>query len=314
MDSTGSTFLPPSASTFSPEVDSLLVFITGVSLFFIVVIFTAIIIFLIKYRHKEGQPRPEKPPITNLPLEVLWTAVPILLVLVIFGWGFRLYLKENVVPAGAIEIKVTGQQWLWTFDYPNGATSAKTMVVPVNKPVKLLMSSRDVIHGFYVPAFRIKHDVLPNRYSVIWFKATKVGTYDLFCTQYCGLEHSGMIGSIRVVPYEEYTEWLQTNKPSAGASGAELGAKLYQTKGCAGCHTTNGSRLVGPSFLGVFGHQVSLSDGSKVTADENYIRESILTPSAKIVAGYPNAMPTFQGQLTSQELDALVAFIKSLSE
>jgi cytochrome c oxidase subunit 2 len=311
MDTTGTFFLPPSGSNFAPEVDALFAFLTYVSLFFMAVIFTSIVVFAIKYRRRPG-PAPEKPPVAHLPLEILWTGIPLILVMIMFAWGFRIYLKQSIVPAGALEIKVTGQKWIWSFDYPNGAASVKTLVVPVNQPVKLLMSSRDVIHSFYVPAFRIKRDVLPNRYTVQWFTGTKVGVYDLFCAEYCGLEHSGMIGSVRVVPREEYEEWLEANM--AAGEGPQQAERLYQTKGCAGCHSTDGSRMVGPSFLGLFGHQVTLSDGSKVVADENYIRESILNPTAKIVAGYEPVMPTYQGQITDEELDALIAFLKSLSE
>jgi cytochrome c oxidase subunit 2 len=314
MDSTGTTFLPPSASTFAPDVDALLAFITYVSLFFMVVIFASVILFIVKYRRRSQAPQNVTHPEAHLPLEILWTAIPLFLVLVIFTWGFRIFLRESVVPSGSLEVKVTAQQWAWLFEYPNGAASAKTMVVPVNRNIKLLMSSKDVIHSFFVPAFRIKKDVLPNRYTIIWFKATKVGVYDLFCAEYCGLQHSGMIGSVRVVPEEEYTAWLEANKAPEGAATAEVGKRLYELKGCFGCHTTDGSHSVGPSFKGVFGHKVSLKDGSQVTADENYLRESILDPGAKVVGGFQPVMPTYQGQLKPQELDALIAFIKSLSE
>lgn len=315
MDTTGTFFLPPSGSTFAPEVDALLAFLFYVSLFFMVVIFSAIIFFLIKYRRRADKPEIGTGPAYSTPFEILWTAVPLVLVLIIFVWGFRVYMRMSVVPKDAMEIKVTGQKWFWSFAYPEGATSVNELVVPVDKPIKLLMSSKDVIHSFYVPGFRIKRDVLPNRYTIAWFQATHEGHYDFFCAEYCGSKHSEMIGTVRVVNEREYKDWLESSaKAGEGLSPAEFGARLYASKRCVGCHSIDGTPGNGPSFLGVYGHEVTLSDGGKQTADENYLRQSILDPTAKVVAGYQPIMPTYQALLKDNEIDALIAYIKSLAK
>lgn len=236
-----------------------------------------------------------------------------ILVIIIFAWGFKGYLRMRVVPANSMEIKVTGQKWFWSFQYPEGANTVNELVVPVGQPVKLLMSSQDVIHSFYVPAFRIKQDVLPNRYTVAWFEATAVGNYDLFCAEYCGTSHSEMIGKVKVLSNADYLAWIDEAAFSGeGMSPVDLGQKLYTSKACITCHTTDGSPGNGPSFMNVFGHTVELDDGTTVEADENYIRESILTPRKKIVAGYQAIMPTYQGLLKDREIDALISYIKSL--
>ena len=198
-----------------------------------------------------------------------------------------------------MEVKVTAQKWFWQFDYPDGAASTNELVVPTGVPVKLVMSSQDVIHSFFVPDFRVKMDVLPNRYTIAWFEATEPGTYDLFCTEYCGTGHSKMLGKVRAVSEPEFAAWVEQN--------SNIGQGIT-------CHTVDGSPLVGPSFKGVFGHKVKLSDGRTVTADENYLRESILKPQAKVVQGFQPVMPTYQSILKPREVDALIEYIKSLGE
>lgn len=221
-----------------------------------------------------------------------------------------------VPPKDAIEIKVTGQRWLWTFDYPDGQTSAGELVVPADRPVKLLMSSTDVIHSFYVPAFRLKKDVLPNRYTVLWFEAAGVGNYELYCAEYCGQGHSQMLGNVRVLSEREFQDWLEKGEQetTGGQAPVQLGEKLYKSRACYTCHTTDGADKVGPSFKGVFGHQVTFSDGKTLIVDENYLRESILNPHAKVVKGFQPVMPTYQGVLKDREVDALIAYIKSLEK
>jgi cytochrome c oxidase subunit 2 len=286
-----------------------------ISIIFFVIVVSGIIYFSIKYK------RQNKGELTSgiahsLKLELLWTIIPSIIVIIIFLWGFNTYVKMSVVPKDALEIKVTAQRWFWAFDYPSGLASVNDLVVPVNKPIKLLMSSTDVIHGFFVPAFRLKKDVLPNRYTVAWFESSTPGEYDLFCTQYCGKGHSQMLGKIRVLSDSEYGKWLETggSVASVGQSPEQLGAALYKSRACYTCHSTDGSRSVGPTFRGIFGHEVNLSDGKEITVDENYIRESILEPQAKVVAGFQPVMPTYQGLLKDKDVDALIAYIKSLQK
>ena len=314
MDTTGTVFLPPGGSTISGDVDALFYFIFWVSVILFTVVVGLMVVFAIRYRRR-GKAGLTSGVSHNTPLEITWTVIPIILVMIVFFWGFKTYLKMRVAPKDSIEIKVTGQKWFWTFDYPEGANTTNDLVVPVNKPIKLLMSSTDVIHSFYVPGFRIKMDVLPNRYTVTWFEADRMGTFDLFCTEYCGTGHSQMIGKVRVVSEREYATFLEeSGGPGEGEPLDEYGAKLYKARACNTCHTIDGSRLVGPSFKGIYGEQTVISDGSRVTVDENYIRESILKPQAKVVAGYDPVMPTYQGILKPRDVDALIAFIKSLQE
>jgi cytochrome c oxidase subunit 2 len=295
-------------------VDALFNFVFYASMFFLILVTALAVYFVIRYRRRADQKR-EKSPSHNTRLELAWTIIPAILVFIVFLWGFRTYLKMQIVPANALEVKVTGQKWFWSFDYPQGTTSMNELVVPADTPVKLTMSSTDVIHSFYVPGFRIKMDVLPNRYSITWFEAHRMGTYDLFCTEYCGTGHSEMIGKVRVVSQREYEEWLDSQSiDSEGMPLAELGAKLYQSKACATCHNVDGRPGIGPSFLGRFGTQIDLADGSRVEADENYMRESILNPQAKVAAGYQSVMPTYQGLLKDREIDALIEYIKSIQD
>jgi len=222
----------------------------------------------------------------------------------------------NIAPKDALEIKATGQKWFWTFDYPNGANSMNDLVVPVGKPVKLLMSSQDVIHSFFVPDFRVKMDVLPNRYTITWFEALNVGEYDIYCTEYCGKGHSEMLGKVKVMTEDEYSAWLESAAVDIpeGMSLEEAGEMLYTSKACATCHSIDGSPGVAPSFLGKFGSMERLVDGSDQLVDENYIRESILNPQSKVVLGYQPVMPTYQGVITDRQIDALIAYMKTLKQ
>ena len=311
-----SFLLPREGSTIAPEVDALMHYILYASMAVFLVVLVTMVVLVWRYRRRksDGAPGLTSGVDHNLKLEILWTGIPTILVIITFIWGFKTYLKMNVVPRNAIEIKVTGKQWLWVFDYPNGANSVNELNVPVHQPIKLLLSSEDVIHSFYVPGFRIKMDVLPNRYNVIWFEGAETGQFQLFCAEYCGTGHSRMLGKVNVLPKEEWNKWLEEGAVLADQTTPlpELGAKLYKQKACSTCHTIDGSKLVGPSFKGVFGHQVRFSDGTFAVVDENYIRQSILEPQAKVVAGYAPVMPTFQNLLKDREIDALIAYIKSL--
>ncbi|HWR83691.1 MAG TPA: cytochrome c oxidase subunit II [Candidatus Deferrimicrobium sp.] len=314
MDTTSSLFLPPAGSTIAPEVDALFNFIlyTGVILFLIVTLAT--LWFIIRYRRR-ARTGTTSGIAHSTPLEIAWTAIPTVLILIVFFWGFKTYIKMNIVPKDALEIKVTGQRWFWTFDYPEGASSTNELVIPVGKPVKLLLSSKDVIHSFFVPDFRVKMDAVPNRYTITWFEATRAGEFNLFCTEYCGKGHSEMIGKVKAVSEREYADWLEAgSRAGEGVPLEEYGVKLYVKKACNTCHTVDGSASVAPTFKGLFGHEVFLTNGTRVPVDENYIRESILNPQAKIVTGFQPVMPTYQGLVKDRELDALIAYIKSLQQ
>ncbi len=313
MSQDGSLFLPSQNSTIASEVDALFNFILYLSIIFFIIVVGGTFYFTWRYRARKKENDFTYGLAHNTKLEILWTVIPTILVFIIFLWGFQTFLKMHLTPGNAIEVNVTGQKWFWSFSYPDGVISTNELVVPVNQPVKLLMSSRDVIHSFFVPGFRIKMDVLPNRYSSTWFEATREGEYDLFCTEYCGKSHSDMIGKVRVVSETQYNQWLAENA-SVGSDlpPEEWGAELYNKKACITCHSIDGSSNVGPTFKGLYGRTENFTDGSTLQADENYIRESILEPQAKIVQGYQPVMPTYQGVLKPEEIDALIAFIKTL--
>ena len=301
-------FQPEQASTIARSVDQLYFFLTAVTLFFTGLIFSVIFYFMIKYRRRSPEERPRAIE-GSFPLEVLWTAIPTLIVALIFLWGSTLYFQNSEAPKGSLEIFVTGKQWMWKAEHPEGQREINELHVPLGRPVKLTMTSEDVIHDFFVPAFRVKKDVLPGRYTSLWFEPTQVGTFHLFCAEYCGAFHAGMIGSIIVQEPDAYESWLAGGTP--GESIEQAGEKIFQASGCSSCHLADGTGL-GPSLLGVFGHSVRLTTGETVIADEAYVRESILLPKAKIVAGYGPIMPSFQGQLSEEQLNDLAAYIRAL--
>jgi cytochrome c oxidase subunit 2 len=314
MDTTSSLFLPPGRSTIAGEVDALFYFLVYASIIMFGIVLFGIIYFSLKYRHRRDQEEQTTLDLShNMKLELLWSIIPTILVVIVFFWGFNVYMKMNVVPKDAMEIKVTGQKWFWSFDYPEGASTVNELVVPVDQPVKLLMSSQDVIHSFFVPDFRIKMDVLPNRYTVTWFEAEEKGGHNLFCAEFCGTSHSEMIGKVRVVGEREFQEWLETNALSGEDMPPEkFGEALFRAKACHTCHSVEGERGTGPPLNGKFGKSEAMVTGEQVQVDENYLRESILEPQAKVVAGYQPVMPTYQGILNDRELDALIAYLKSL--
>ena len=306
-----SLLLPVEGTDYAGQVDDLYIFITLLSAFFFFLVVGLMTAFIIRYRRRRQDEI--TPHITeNFKLEVAWTVIPLLLVIVIFFWGFKGYLDATVPPANALEIQVTAKRWLWQFEYPNGTRTINEIHVPVGKPVKLVMSSEDVIHSFFVPSFRIKMDVLPNRYTDLWFTPTREGVHALLCTEYCGRGHSDMSGKVWVDSEAKYQDWLEHGDQSAQTMPLkELGALLYQSRGCATCHSLDGTRGQGPSFKGVYGHTVTMTGGKAVLADENYLRQSILQPQAQIVEGFQGIMPTFQGLLREREILALIEFIKS---
>jgi cytochrome c oxidase subunit II len=313
-DTTGTLFLPPQSSTISGEVDALFNFVLYSSVVFFLIVVLGAAYFVFRYRRK-ARLELSTGPSHNTKLEILWTVIPTILVIIVFAWGFKTFLKMNVVPGDAMEIKVTGQKWFWTFDYiDSGVNTLNELVVPVDKPIQLTMSSQDVIHSFFVPNFRVKMDVLPNRYSVTWFEATQKGKFDLFCAEYCGTGHSEMIGKVTVLGEREYNEWLESSSTvGEGLTLPEFGAKLYVSKACITCHSIDGNPLAGPSFKGRYNTQQPMSDGTDALVDENYIRESILNPMAKLSLGFQPVMPSYQGLLKDKEIDGLIEYIKSLN-
>ncbi len=304
----GFPLFPEEASTMAARVDALFLFLVVVSVFFASLICLLIVSFAIKYRRRSENERPA-PIVGNLRLEVLWTVIPFGLTMVMFVWGAKLYFVIYHPPANALEINVVAKQWMWKVQHPEGQLEIDELHVPAGRPVKLTLTSQDVIHDFFVPAFRVKRDVVPGRYTTVWFEATKPGEYHLFCAQYCGTQHSGMIGRIIVMEPTDYQRWL-----SGGATGVSLataGEGLFQRLGCVSCHLPNDTGR-GPSLVGLFGKTVQLQGGGSVTADETYIRESILSPQAKIVAGFQPIMPTFKGLISEDGILQILAYLKSL--
>ena len=301
--------VPDSASTFSWKVDALYFYLSGITLFFTLLISGVLIFFVIRYRRRTPYEIP-RPVAGSHKLETIWTVIPFLIAMTMFGWGARVYFDQYKPPTNAIEVYVVGKQWMWKLQHATGQREINELHVPVGRKVKLIMTSEDVIHDFFVPAFRTKADVVPGRYTTMWFEPTTPGTYHLFCAEYCGMNHSGMTGSIIVMEPREFDNWLSGN--IGATTPAAAGQQLFQTLGCASCHGANGEGGRGPTLAGAFGKMTPLQSGETVRVDEGYIRESILNPQAKIVAGFGPIMPTFQGQVSEDQVVQLVAFIKSL--
>jgi cytochrome c oxidase subunit 2 len=299
---------PEQASTFAPDVDHLTYFLLAVSVFFTVLIFTAIFVFAVRYRRRSEHELPRVVH-TGLALEIVWSVIPFGLTMVMFTWGASILFKESRPPDNAMQIYVVGKQWMWKVQHMEGRREINELHVPVGRPVKLTMTSEDVIHSFYMPAFRIKMDVVPGRYGELWFEPTKAGTYHLFCAEYCGTKHSGMIGWVYAMEPQDYQAWLSGGAPEG--SLASNGAKLFQDLACGNCHYADGHGRC-PTLVGLFGAPVRLAEGGTVKADEAYIRESILNPNAKVVAGFQPIMPTFQGLVTEEGLLQLIEYIKSM--
>jgi cytochrome c oxidase subunit II len=297
---------PRQASTVAVGWDHLFYFLTAIAVFFSVLIFATIFYFAIKYRRRSKDEIP--PPTTeNLPLEVTWTLIPCGICVVLFVWASSLFMRDSRPPAASTEIFVVGKQWMWKVQHPEGPREINELHVPVGQPIKLTMTSEDVIHDFGVPAFRIKKDVVPGLYSTEWFEATETGRYHLFCDQYCGMGHPDMKGWIIVMTPDDYERWLDGQMKVEPMSVS--GQRLFQQLGCGICHVSEG-KGVGPPLQGLFGSQVKLADGKTVSADAGYIRAAILNP--RPVAGYPAIMPTFQGQVNEEEILQLIAYIESL--
>ncbi len=313
-----STWIPESASNLAASVDNITLFVTIVSLFFFILISAVLVGFSIKYRRKSEDQ--ETAYIThNSVIETIWTIIPTILLMVIFAWGWIAFKELRNPPPEAIEVNVVAKQWLWEFEYFTGKKSLNELFVQQNKPVRLIMRSDDVIHSFFVPQFRVKQDILPGSYQQLWFTPTKVGTFDLLCAEYCGSGHSKMLAKVNVLSPEAFTRWEKGDELEDGAplaaisvSPAERGKDLYSQRGCLACHSIDGKEVIGPTFKNLYGKMEDLEDGSSVLVDENYLRESIYEPQAKMVKGFPPTMPSFKGILSEEETTALIEYIKTL--
>src|SRR5499426_53161 len=302
-------FFPEQASNFAFEIDLFYLFLFALTGFFTVLIGVAAVYFLVKYRRRSQGEVPEQIE-GHLKLEIAWTVIPFVISMFIFAWGAKLYYQMYTPPAtDVLEIFVTGKQWMWRAQHPDGQREINELHVPLGRRVKLTMTSEDVIHSYYIPAFRTKTDVVPGRYTTSWFTPTKVGTYHLFCAEYCGTQHSGMIGKVIVMDYSDYQAWLRGVPREK--SPAEAGQQLFTSLACNNCHLETGAGR-GPSLQGLFGKDVKLANGATVKVDEAYLRESILNPGAKVVAGYTNDMPTFQGLVTEEQVAMIIQYIKSI--
>ena len=306
----GTPLFPESASTMASRVDSLYLFLLALSIFFSLLIAGLIVFYAVKYRRRAADSVGSEIH-GGLVLELTWTIVPLLITMVIFVWGASVFFAMSRPPDETINIYVVGKQWMWKFQHLDGQREIDELHVPVGRPVKLIMTSEDVIHDVFVPAFRIKADVVPGRYTHLWFQSTKPGRYRLFCAEYCGTKHSGMIGQVVVMEPSEYQTWLSGG--AAEGSLASAGAKLFQDLACNTCHRPDAQGR-GPVLEGLFGKTVTLQNGVTLTVDEAYVRESILQPAAKIASGFQPIMPTFQGLVTEEQLLELIEYVKSLHE
>lgn len=306
--------MPTQASAIAESVDSLYSFLLIISLIACIIVIGGMIYFAFKYKRRSNNDKTAY--ITHdTRLEVLWSVIPLILFLAVFAWGWIIYHNMRTMPKDALEIQVMAQQWTWTAEYKNGVKSSE-IVVPVNRDVRIVLASSDVIHSLYIPSFRIKQDAVPGRYTNVWLRAEKLGEFHVFCTEFCGTSHSGMITKLKVVSQEDFDKWLIEESDSATLPMAERGKKIFNMK-CASCHYADQNKVkIGPSLYGLFGqenHQIENGVVSKV--DENYIRESVLDPQAKLAKGFPLSgvrMISFQGQISENELTSVIEFIKTL--
>jgi cytochrome c oxidase subunit 2 len=303
-------FSPEDASSVAGEVDMLYAFLWALTIFFGVTISLAVFYFAIKYRRRDANEYPEHIE-GSMKLESLWIIIPFIIAMGIFWWGASLFFTIFRAPTDPLDVYITGKQWMWKMEHPSGQREINELHVPVGRRVKLTMGTEDVIHSFFIPAFRVKADVVPGRLTTIWWEPTKPGKYDIFCAEYCGTNHSRMIGTVVVQEPSEYQAWLSGN--TSGGSPVSNGEKLFSQLACNTCHKADKSGR-GPSLEGKFGTVETLQDGQTVTIDENYVRESIMTPRAKVVAGFDPVMPTFQGIVSEEQVLQLIAYVKSLGE
>lgn len=310
-----SLMLPPQGSAFAGEVDGVYMALFWMSVVLFLGIAVCAIGFSWRYRYKPGRVTPHQA--HNTMLEIVWTVIPLLLCVGIFFWGLNGWMKYAVAPGEAMEIQITAKKWLWTFEYPDGSRTANEIHVPVNKPVRFVMTSEDVLHDFFVPDMRVKHDIIPGRYTEVWFTPTVLGLHTVTCAEYCGKGHSDMHAKLYVdneADYQKFVETGGTEWEDYKMKPAEWGKLQYERKGCSTCHSIDGTRIAqgGPSWKGIWGKMEKMNDGKEVLVNADYVRESMMQPQAKIVAGFEPIMPTFQGLLREHEIQGLMAFIKSL--
>jgi len=313
MDWLSSLTLPIRGSAYAAEVDALYGFIVWLSIFFFLLVGVLPLVFAWNYRRKNGKDHPTPHITDNLTLELIWSVAPLIIVMVIFFWGFNSYMKSTVAPLDALEIQVTGKKWQWTFEYPDGTRSLNEMHIPIGKPVKFIMSSEDVIHDFFVPDMRVKRDVVPNRYTMLWFTPTVEGMHQVMCAQYCGKGHSDMLARIFVDSEAKYKDWMENGSEEMRKMPLkELGRLLYESKGCSTCHTLDGTKGNCPSWKGIYGGMNKMADGRTMKVDENYIRHTMYEPNNMQLPGFEAIMPSFQGLLRQREELALIEFIKTV--
>lgn len=307
------TYMPTEASEIATRVDNLYGFLIATSFISCAILIGGMVYFAIKYKRKSDNDKVAY--ITHdTRLEVLWSVIPLIIFLVVFAWGWIIYHDMRKMPENALEVHVTGRQWAWMTEYKNGVKSPN-IVVPVGRDVKIILSAEDVLHSLYIPSFRIKQDAVPGRYTALWFNANKLGEFHVFCTEFCGTSHSGMITKLKVVTPEEFDKWLIEESEVSTLPMAQRGAKVFQTRACASCHNVDNATVkIGPALWQQYGAEREFVDGTKVAMDDNYLRESILNSNAKIVKGFGprSVMPAYQGQLSEAEVTALIEYIKTL--
>ena len=311
---TGIPILPPRASASSTEFDLLYFFLTGVTAFFVVLVAVLVVYFTIRYRRRH--PNETGADIHgSLVLELTWTIIPLLISMVMFGWGASLFYRMSKPPQDAMDLYVVGKQWMWKVQHPEGVREINEMHVPIDRNVRVTLGSEDVIHDYGIPAFRVKMDAVPGKLTTLWFRAIVPGRYHIYCDQYCGTRHSEMIGEVVAMEPQDYQAWLASggSVASAAAAAGPNGEQLFKDFACLTCHLANGSGR-GPSLVSVAGSTVHLADGRTVVADDNYLRESILNSQAKVVQGFTPIMPVFQGMLSEEQVLSLIAYIKSMKQ
>jgi cytochrome c oxidase subunit 2 len=306
----GFSLFPPQASSLAPEIDNLYLGVITITAFFAVVVVVCITYFAIKYRDPTGD-KVGAPITGSVPLELGWSLIPFFISIGIFVWASVVFFHIVRAPDQTLDIYSTGKRWMWRFQHIDGQLEINELHVPVGRAVRVVFTSEDVLHDLFIPAFRVKADAVPGRYSAIWFEPTKVGEYHLFCAEYCGTRHSGMIGTVYVMEQADYQAWLGGGATAGGGTMLQRGAALFTQLACVTCHLEDGTGR-GPSLVGLYGSPVTLDSGAVVTADESYLRESILTAQAKTVRGYEHIMPTFQGLINEDGVAALIEYIKSL--
>lgn len=312
-----SFWLPADASVTTRNIDWVWDFMVWMSVLTALAVFVAMFHFVTKYRAKSraANEHAEKSAEHNTALEITWSVLPLFVVIALFVWGFKGFVDLRTPPKDAMELHANAQKWKWTFDYKcaRGGMTDDTLHVPIDRPVRMLISSVDVLHALYIPSFRTKMDAVPGRYTDLWFQATKAGDYPIFCAEYCGTSHSDMLSHVVVHPPGEYETWLRGACEKADSLvGPERGKKLYTQQGCDTCHTVDGTPKIGPTWKGLFGKSESFADGSTHQVEENYLRESMMDPTAKVVKGFAPSMPTYKGKLSDKDIDGLIEYIKTL--